>query len=346
MNQRMARVAFVLPVLNAERLLPACLQSIRAQNYPIEACEILVADGGSTDRTREIAAAFGAIVLDNPQRRAEPGKQLAFSRSTADYIAFIDADNEIASPDWLPRGLAALQRHPDALGFESYYLKRPGGPALNHYVTALLQVSSDPLVRTLSRMPRLVEEEEGGVQIFELPASGNYPTGANGFIFRRDLLTALPGGQTFHEATFFPDLIRRGRRTLVKIRGCGVYHDYVSTWGDYLAKRRYTMVNYLLRKEEHALTWDSSGGAWRKALAVAYHASVLGPAAEGLVRAVRERDPEWLLHPAASIVSALGNLLGYWDYRKAGSREGGVRASVNLHRHASGHEQGPHGNGA
>lgn len=329
------RISFVIPTLNTERILPACLGSIRRQDYPQDACELLVADGGSTDHTRAIAAEHQAIVLDNVQRRAEPGKQLAFTRATGDYIAFLDADNEIASPDWLRRAVAALDTHPEALGFESYYLKRAGDSALNHYVTALLQVSSDPLVRTLSRRPRLLREHLDGVQVFELPADGSYPTGANGFLFRRELLATLPAGQTFHEATFFPNLIRGGRRTLLKIRGCGVYHDYVSSWADYLAKRRYTMVNYLLRKEEHSSTWDSGGGKSRRLWAMAYHGTLVGPALEGILRAIATRDPEWLLHPAASLVSGIGNLLGVLDYRRAGTRGKSVDASVSLHQHAS-----------
>ncbi|MCE9613635.1 MAG: glycosyltransferase family 2 protein [Lentisphaerae bacterium] len=329
------KVTFILPTLNAAQILPRCLASIRRQDYPAEACEIVVADGGSTDRTRAIAAEYGAVVLDNPQRRAEPGKQLAFARATGEYLVFLDADNEIAGTDWLRRAMQALTARPEALGFESYYLKKPGDARLNHYVTALLQCSSDPIVRTLSRMPRLVEEDAQGVQVFALPADGAYPTGANGFIFRRAYLEALPAGTSFHEATFFPDLIRGGRRTLLKIRGCGIYHFYVTNWSDYLAKRRYTMVNYLLRKEEHTGTWDAGGGRLRRAATVLYHATLVGPLMEGLARAIAAGDPTWLLHPLASALSVLGNALGYLDYRRAGSSEEGIKASVRLHRHAS-----------
>ncbi|MEM7397047.1 MAG: glycosyltransferase, partial [Verrucomicrobiota bacterium] len=58
-------VSFVIPVLNAEKILARCLASIREQTYPAEAVEILVADGGSTDGSRAVAEAAGAIVLDN-----------------------------------------------------------------------------------------------------------------------------------------------------------------------------------------------------------------------------------------------------------------------------------------
>ena len=57
-------VSFVVPTLNAEHLLPACLTSIRRQHFDANRIEILVPDGGSTDGTARIAASLGARVLD------------------------------------------------------------------------------------------------------------------------------------------------------------------------------------------------------------------------------------------------------------------------------------------
>ena len=45
-------------VKNAERSLPACLDSVRDL-----ACELIVVDTGSTDRTPRIAADYGAKVI-------------------------------------------------------------------------------------------------------------------------------------------------------------------------------------------------------------------------------------------------------------------------------------------
>ena len=80
-------VSVVIPVLNeAEqltRILPAVLYS--------QPSEVIVVDGGSTDRSREIARSFGATVLRAEQGR---GRQLnAGARAArARFILFLHAD--------------------------------------------------------------------------------------------------------------------------------------------------------------------------------------------------------------------------------------------------------------
>lgn len=322
-------VSFVIPTLNAERLLPGCLASIRAQDVDPGRVEILIADGGSKDATAAIAARHGARMVDAAGLMAEAAKRRAFDASRARYIALLDADNEIVGTTWLSRALAALERHPEALGFESYYLKSPAHTALNRYLTSCLQIS-DPYARFLAGRLRLTAREPDGVEVYELPADGSYPTGANGFIFRRELAGRLPKDDAYHEAVFFPALMREGVRTLLKIRGCGVLHHYVGTWGDYYRKRQRAMIIRGLRLEESTATWDA-GGRGRKLAALLYFGTALGPAVEGLVRAAATRDPDWLLHPLAGLVSTAGNALGLLRSRSRVDRAARERLTKALH---------------
>ena len=51
-----------MPCLNEERFIEACLESVRRQDYPPDRYEILVADGGSTDRTRAITRSTRRLI--------------------------------------------------------------------------------------------------------------------------------------------------------------------------------------------------------------------------------------------------------------------------------------------
>lgn len=90
--------------LNEEANIGECLASVKA-NDP---AEIVVIDGGSTDRTVEIAEGFGARVLAPGRLGLGPSRQLGWRSTTCRYTAFVDADDRL-SPDWLATMVAELE---------------------------------------------------------------------------------------------------------------------------------------------------------------------------------------------------------------------------------------------
>lgn len=78
-------------VRDAEAFLPACLESVRALKP-----EIVIADTGSTDRTMEIAARFGARLIQIPWRNdfAE-ARNRALAEATGEWILSLDADEQL-----------------------------------------------------------------------------------------------------------------------------------------------------------------------------------------------------------------------------------------------------------
>jgi cellulose synthase/poly-beta-1,6-N-acetylglucosamine synthase-like glycosyltransferase len=85
----------IVPVLNEESRIATCLESVLAQTYPREQIEVIVADGGSTDRTRELVAAVAQAdrrfrLIDNPGRSQAAGLNLAVAASRGEVIARLD----------------------------------------------------------------------------------------------------------------------------------------------------------------------------------------------------------------------------------------------------------------
>ena len=58
-SNNLSTVSFLIPTLNAASVLEPCLKAIVDQNYPKDKIEIVVADGGSTDKTLIIAKKYG-----------------------------------------------------------------------------------------------------------------------------------------------------------------------------------------------------------------------------------------------------------------------------------------------
>jgi prepilin-type processing-associated H-X9-DG protein len=104
------QLSVVLPVLNEAADLERLLAELRDQDLASSRYEVLVADGGSTDGTREIvtrmAASWpGLVLLDNPGRRSAPARNLGARRARGAYVLFVDGHCAIGRRDFLRRVL-------------------------------------------------------------------------------------------------------------------------------------------------------------------------------------------------------------------------------------------------
>ena len=100
-------VSLIVPVLNEERHLEACLTAIEAQTYSGIA-EILVADGGSADRTRDIAASHPLVrIVDNPGRIQAAGLNAALVEAIGELVVRVDG-HCILPPDYVKRCVESL----------------------------------------------------------------------------------------------------------------------------------------------------------------------------------------------------------------------------------------------
>jgi glycosyltransferase involved in cell wall biosynthesis len=107
-------VSIAMPCLDEARYIEGCLRSVVAQDYPADRLEILVADGGSTDGTRERVARLAAAdprlaLVDNPDRLQAPGLNAAIRRSRGDVIVRMDVHCEYA-PDFVRKCVEVLER--------------------------------------------------------------------------------------------------------------------------------------------------------------------------------------------------------------------------------------------
>jgi glycosyltransferase involved in cell wall biosynthesis len=93
-----ARVTVVIPTRDEEGMIGGIIESVRQY-----ADEILVVDGHSKDRTRDIAAEHGArVVLDHRKGKGE-ALRLSIAEAAGDILVFIDADGSHE-----PRDIPAL----------------------------------------------------------------------------------------------------------------------------------------------------------------------------------------------------------------------------------------------
>ena len=101
-------LSIVIPALNEARGIEATLRHVRAL---APGAELIVADGGSADGTREIAAAHARVVLTAKGRAHQMNSGAAASHR--DWLLFLHADTR------LPEGFQDEIMRAERLGFEA-----------------------------------------------------------------------------------------------------------------------------------------------------------------------------------------------------------------------------------
>src|SRR5258708_582728 len=94
----MTTVSFVMPVWNEEEYIRASLQSLVEQSYPAGDCEIIVVDGRSSDRTREIVEEMRernpqVHCLDNPAGIVPTAMNIGIRAARGQVIIRADGHN-------------------------------------------------------------------------------------------------------------------------------------------------------------------------------------------------------------------------------------------------------------
>ncbi|MGH7442479.1 MAG: glycosyltransferase [bacterium] len=307
-------VSVVIPVYNSAWVLRDCLERIQGQNYPADKVEIILADGGSGDGTRELAQALGVTaIFDNPLRTGEAGKAVGVLKARHEIIALIDSDNLLPDPGWLRRMVAPFD-DPDVFASEPWeYTWRPQDSLITRYC-ALLGMN-DPLCLFLGNYDRRgvlsrswtgleLEQEDREDWVKAALREDALPTiGANGFLIRREDLLATQTQPYLFDIDCVYDLVRSGRVHVAKVK-VGIIHLYCRSFGDFARKQRRRIRDYLYYRghAQRRYPWASFPTA-RLVWFIVATVLVLPTLVQALLGWFRSRDAAMLFHPLACLAT-------------------------------------------
>ena len=108
-------ISVVVPVRNEERHLGEVLDALLTQHYPRERFEILVVDGHSTDKTRELVESYvkrhdNVRLFSNPRFLSSAARNIGIHESKGDIILVVDGHCLIDNPDMLAHVDRAMQK--------------------------------------------------------------------------------------------------------------------------------------------------------------------------------------------------------------------------------------------
>ena len=112
-RQNKPYVTVVMPIRNEARFIERSLRAVLDQDYPSDRLEILVADGMSTDGTRDLVAALGSRsrnlrLISNPGAIVSVGLNRAIAEARGEIVVRVDG-HTVVEPDYVSRCVVALQ---------------------------------------------------------------------------------------------------------------------------------------------------------------------------------------------------------------------------------------------
>ena len=134
-------VSIIVPMKNEEPYIGKCLETILANDFPLDQCEILVIDGRSTDRSRMIveekATQYPMIhLLDNAEGIPPTAMNLGIRAAKGQYILRMDGHSEYPL-NYIRTCLEELQRTgADNVG--GVLITKPGSDSLVARAIALM----------------------------------------------------------------------------------------------------------------------------------------------------------------------------------------------------------------
>ncbi|MEW5747385.1 MAG: glycosyltransferase family 2 protein [Candidatus Thermoplasmatota archaeon] len=156
-----AKVSVVIPTMNEERSIGLVIDEVKAALDGARPFEVIVVDTDSRDRTREIAAAKGALVVPEPRRGYGRAYKTGFERASGEIIATLDADMTYPASD-IPKLADRLEAGPlDFITTDRFADMAPGAMSAKHRLgNKVLSVAARLLFRVK------VRDSQSGMWVF------------------------------------------------------------------------------------------------------------------------------------------------------------------------------------
>ena len=296
------KLTIILPTYNNEKTLIACLESIRMQNF--KDYELLLIDGGSDDRTLEIAKEFKCKIIDNPDRIEERARIIGIKKARGEIIVFIDADNVLVGKDFFNRMLEPFKDKEIAFADTLFYAYRKNDKLGVRY-QALIG-GDDPVVAYLGFYSRWNYFKNDWTDYsYKQEDKGDYfkigfkdkrkitASGCNGFFVRKSLARKFIK-KSFIHSDFVYDLVNKGYNCFAKVK-TGIIHNQPSFFKNKIRRMQ-------RRKEGIKIKYNYGLTNWKIFLVGLYIILILPVLLDSIKGWIRKRDSAWLFHLPASII--------------------------------------------
>ena len=306
MQKNTLSVSVIIPTLNSSRTLEKCLRSIKEQKYPL-LNEIIIADGGSSDQTLQIANKYGTKLVKNFFKTGEAGKAVGAKLAKGNILAFIDSDNILVSSGWFTKMVQPFKDDNRVVASEPVFFDYHKN---DHWLTryfALLGMG-DPLSLFLGNYDKYsyITKRWTSLNIdvnkcrgyFTFLLNGKIPTiGANGFLIKKEEILKYP----FKDYLFDIDVLRylADKSPIIAAKvDVGIKHIFAGDIFTFIRKQRRRARDYFyfLNSGFRVKNQNLNIIVWGVLKFLFSTVFILPVMIQAVVGYIRKPDPAWLFH--------------------------------------------------
>lgn len=302
-------ISIIMPTYNSERTIEQSLKSIRDQQIEQDKIEILVLDGGSTDKTLKFAKQYGATVLKNERRLPEFAKQLGLLKAKGKYGIFIDSDEAFTNVHSLANRVRYLEEYPQVKNLVSTgQICKEGEQGVNRYANYIGDPFSNFVYRYngYNRVEDISRQYDcrdiGNALLIDFRSSKYLPLfDALGNMFEieaaRDIFYRTGENKSF-AANIFSNMVQETNYAII-MKDDRICHQPGLSRNVYLNKLKWRVKNNLFQTEGVGFAERSkkeSGLQKRKLLFVPYCVLIVPALVDAIRLSVKNRDFYFMNH--------------------------------------------------
>ena len=296
------RLSIILPTYNNEITIEECLRSLREQNFSNKDYEILLIDGGSDDKTLEIAKKYKVNIVKNPHRIEEQARIIGIKIARGEILAFIDADNVLLDKNWFKKMLEPFADKEIAFADTLYYDYRKYDKIKVRY-QALIG-GDDPFAAYLGLYSRWCYFKNDWTDFpYQKEVKDKYwrckfknlnlvpAMGSNGFLIRASVLKKFIKNSFIHSDIIY-ELVNNGYNCFAKV-DTGIVHNQPTFFNNKVRRIKRRIKGDVKIKYNYGIT------KWKTIKMLIWIILVFPIIADMIAGYIKKRDSAWIFHPVA-----------------------------------------------